>query len=136
MNLAKITGLSLLTLTVLAAGCNKKIQLTIANHSDVARTIQMSTPEETMNVGAVSPGGRMKTTLSVKTSDLPADCYLSAEGGAKQTFTVTEDSPSKWWFHVSADGTLAGPYGEKDVHAETTETTTITVPIGTRTVVK
>jgi hypothetical protein len=135
MKLAKITGLSLMTLAVLATGCDKKIQLTVANHSDISRTVQMSTPDETMNVGTVSPNGRMKTTLSVKTSDLPADCYLTAEGGAKQTFTVTEDSPSKWWFHISADGVLAGPYGKDDVHAETTESNTL-VPLGTRTVVK
>jgi len=136
MNLTKMLAVSLMACAVLAGGCTKKVQVTVANHSDISRTIQLSSPDETMTVGAVSAGGNLTTTLTVKNSDLPAQCYLSAEGGAQQSFMVTEDSPSKWWFHVTKDGKLTGPYGKEDTHAESEKTTDISVPIGRTTILK
>jgi hypothetical protein len=135
MKLAKML-LGVLVCAVLVGGCTKKVNITIANHSDVTRTVQLSTPDETMTVGAVSAGGRLATVLTVNTGDLPAQCRLSAGAGADQSFMVTEDSPSKWWFHITKDGKLAGPYGKADVHAETEKTTDIQVPVRRTTVLK
>ncbi|HUS92443.1 MAG TPA: hypothetical protein VM695_11370 [Phycisphaerae bacterium] len=116
----------------LAGGCTQKVDITILNHTDVSRTVQLSVPDETVTLGAVGPNGRLSSTLAVKKSDLPASCRLSAGAGAQQSFTVTEDSPSKWWFHVTASGQLAGPYGKDDVHVETEDRGTIDVPVGRR----
>ncbi len=136
MKLAKILFVVLAACTVLAGGCAKKVQISVANHSEMTRTIQLSTPDETATVGAVSAGGRLTTTLTVKNSDMPAQCRLSAGAGAQQSFTVTEDSPSKWWFHITKDGSLAGPYGKDDVHSESEQTIDVTVPAGRTTILK
>jgi len=100
------------------SGCSKKVQLTIANHSDSSRSLQLTGPEETQTIGAVSAGGRLTYTLKIKNADLPAQCNLAAGPGSHQSFTVTEDSPDKWWFHITAEGQVAGPYGKKDIHTE------------------
>ena len=136
MKLSKTAFAGILACLVLAGGCTKKVQITVANHSEMTRTIQLSTPDETSTVGAVSPSGRLTTTLTVKTSDLPAQCRLSAGGSAQQSFIVTEDSPSKWWFHITKNGSLAGPYGEKDVHSESEQTIDVSVPAGRTTILK
>ena len=120
----------------LLAGCSKKVEITIYNHTDVSRTVQATVPDETMTLGAVGPNGRLSATISVKKSDLPASCHLSAGAGAQQSFTVTEDSPSKWWFHVTRAGRLAGPYGRSDVHVETEDRGTVEMPVKRRTILK
>jgi hypothetical protein len=117
-------------------GCTKMIDLTINNHSEVARTVQLTTPSETSTVGAVGAGGRLSTVLRVQTKELPAQCRLAAGAGAEQTFTVTDDSPDKWWFHITQDGKLVGPYGKHDVHTETEKTIDVTVPAGRTTILK
>lgn len=124
--------LTLLVSVMLLTGCTKKVQITVMNHSNVSHTLQLTVPDETMTLGSVGPGGRLSSTLAVKTDDLPAQCRLSAEGGAAQSFVVTEDSPSKWWFHITGEGQLAGPYGKNDVHVETVEDANIVVPGGMR----
>jgi len=121
---AAVVVLAVLPLVV--GGCTRKVELTIANHSDAARTIQVTTPDETMTLGQVSPGGgKLTHKISVKNSDLPAQCQISAGSGASTSFMVTEDSPAKLWFHISGTGALAGPYGQKDVHVETEERGTV-----------
>jgi len=126
--------LSLIALAVGTAvgGCTKKIDITILNHTDASRTIQLTGPYETETLGAVGAHGRLSSTLAIKTSDLPASCNLSAGAGAQQSFRVTEDSPSAWWFHVTNTGRLAGPYGKHDVHVETEDGGTIEVPVKRR----
>lgn len=136
MNATRIIAAGLLVSVLLVAGCDKKVQITVHNHTELTRTVQLSTPDETMTVGAIGPQGRLSTTLKVKSDDLPAQCHLSAGGGARQSFMVTEDSPSKWWFHITADGTMAGPYGKDDVHTETGQDADITVPAGQRMIVR
>ena len=82
--------------------------------------------------GSVSPGGSLSYKMSVKTADLPAQCSLAADRGSTQTFTVTEDSPGKWWFHIQQDGQVTGPGGRNDVFTNTRQTQEInvTVPSG------
>ena len=106
----------------------------MANHSDVARQVQLTTPEGTSTIGAVGAEGSLRTKLVVKNSDLPAQCQLSVGAGAAQSFSVTEDSPAKWWFHVTKDGRLTGPYGKDDTHTETDKTIDVTVPAGRTTI--
>ena len=101
-----------------ASGCSTKVRLTIANHSDSSRSLQLTGPEETQTIGAVSAGGKLTHILKIKNEDLPAQCNLAAGPGSRQSFMVTEDSPKKWWFHITAEGRVAGPYGKKDVHTE------------------
>lgn len=136
MNVSR-TLLALTACLAVAGGCTKKIELTINNLSDTARPVQLSTPSETMTIGTVGPGGgRLSTVLKLETKDLPAQCRLAAGPGAEQTFAVTEDSPSKWWFRVTKDGKLAGPYGKYDEHVETEQTIDVTLPVKRTTVVK
>ena len=135
MNVSR-TILALTACLAVAGGCTKKMDLTIYNHTDVTRTVQLSTPSETTTIGAVSAGSRLSTVLRLETKDLPAQCRLAAGPGAEQTFTVTEDSPSQWWFHINKDGKLVGPYGKHDVHAESETTTDVTLPAGHTTIVK
>lgn len=136
MNIAKLLLVGLALCTVAAGGCTKEIKVTIGNHSDSARTIQLSTPDDTMTVGAVSAGGRLSTTLKVKESDLPAQCRISAGAGAQQSFMVDKESPAKWWFHITKDGQVVGPYGKDDVHTETEKTVDVSVPVERRTILK
>jgi len=132
MKISQLASVAVLS-AGLAAGCTKKVEITVFNHTDVSRTLQLTVPDETTTLGAIGPNGRLSTTLVVKTADLPASCNLSAGAGASQSFTVTEDSPSKWWFHVTRQGRLVGPYGKKDVHVETEDGGTIEVPVKRRT---
>jgi hypothetical protein len=136
MNVSR-TLLALTACLAVAGGCTKKIDLTINNLSEVARTVQLSTPSGTTTVGTVGPGGgRLSTVLRVETKELPAQCHLAAGAGAEQTFAVTEDSPSKWWFRITKDGKLAGPYGKHDEHVEADQTIDVTVPAGRTTILK
>ena len=127
--------LVLLAGVALAGGCMKKVDLTITNHGDAALALQLSTPDETMSIGSVGPGGKLSTVLSLKKDDLPAQCRLAA-GSAEQSFMVTEDSPAKWWFRITKEGKVAGPYGKDDVHMETQETMKATIPMGQKMIVK
>jgi len=120
-----LIAIALLCAVVLVGGCTKKVQITVMNHTDVSRPVQLTVPDGTMALGSVGPNSAMTSTLKVKTDDLPAPCNLSAGGSASQSFTVTEDSPSAWWFHITAEGRMAGPYGKNDVHTETEDRGTI-----------
>ena len=132
MKITRFLPVVLLSAGLLAGGCTKKVQITVLNHTEASRTIQLTVPDDMMTLGAVGPGGRLSSTLAVKKSDLPASCRLSAGAGAEQSFAVTEDSPDEWWFHITAAGRLAGPYGKRDVHVETEDGGTIDVPVGRR----
>jgi hypothetical protein len=114
-----LIAVALLSAAVCAGGCTKTVKITVMNHTDVSRQLQLTVPDGTTTLGAVGPNSTMSSTLKVQTSDLPASCNLSAGGGASQSFTVTDDSPSAWWFHVTADGKMVGPLGKNDIHTET-----------------
>ena len=135
MNVSRML-LVLTACLAVAGGCTKKVELTIYNHTDITRTVQLSTPSETTTVGAVSAGSRLSTVLKLETKELPAQCRLAAGPGAEQSFAVTEDSPSQWWFHINKDGKLVGPYGKHDVHTETDQTMDVTLPAGRTTILK
>lgn len=135
MTSKKVLWTAVLASVALAAGCDKKIELTVMNHSETTRTIQLTTPEETATIGSVSAGGRLATVLKVKDSELPAQCRISA-GAAAQSFSVTKDSPDKWWFHVTKDGQVTGPYGKNDVHSESEKTIDVTTPVERSTILK
>jgi hypothetical protein len=115
-------------LPMLAGGCVKKVQLTIWNHGDTARTIQVTGPEGTLEWGQVGPhDGRLSEVLAVKTSDLPAQVRISAGGGAATTFQVSEDTEDHLSFHISHTGELSGPYRDKDRYVEMKKESEITV---------
>ena len=120
-----LIAIALLTAAVCVGGCTKTVGITVMNHTDVSRQIQLTVPDGTMTLGAVGPNSMMSSSLKVKKDDLPASCNLSAGSGASQSFTVTDESPSAWWFHVTADGKLVGPLGKNDVHTETEDRGTI-----------
>ena len=99
----------------LATGCQKKVQLTIYNHTDSPKTVQLTVPDGTQTLGTVGPdGGYMTSKLVVKVSDLPAQARLSADGAAT-SFTVMDDSPGTWWFHIEP-GKIAGPMQRQDMY--------------------
>lgn len=120
--------LALAVLPMLTLGCTKKVQLTIVNHAETARDIQVTTPEETLTLGSVGPnGGSLTGMIAIKSSDLPAQVRISAGAGANASFMVTEDTADRVWFHISRTGALSGPYNKRDVHVETEQDATITV---------
>lgn len=120
----------------LASGCEKQIQVTIYNHSDEAKTIRVTTPEETTTVGNVGSAGRLTTVMKVKNSDLPGQCSLAAGPGPGLSFSVTQDSPSKWWFHVTKDGKVTGPYGRLDEHVNSEKTVDVKLPVERTMIIK
>jgi hypothetical protein len=136
MKLAKLTLICLAACALGLAGCDKKIKLTIRNHTDVARQVQITNTEETMTVGRLAAGSVMRTTLKVKKSDLPAQCGIAADGTPTQAFLVDDDTPGKLWFHITKEGTISGPYGENDEYVETEKTMDITAPVDQRTIVR
>jgi len=136
MKISHLMAVAVLCAGVFAGGCTKKVRVTIVNHTDVSRPVQLTVPDGTMPLGRVGPNSSLTSTLTVKKDDLPAPCNLSAGGGASQSFAVTEDSPAAWWFHITGAGTMAGPYREDDEHVETEDRGTITVPAGRRMLVK
>ncbi|MCJ7544002.1 MAG: hypothetical protein MUP47_05455 [Phycisphaerae bacterium] len=132
-----VVVVALAVLPMLAGGCVKKVQLTIMNHGDTAREIQVTTPEETTTLGSVGPNeGQLTGLVAIKTSDFPAQVRLSAGGGATTSFMVTEDTADRLWFHISRSGAMAGPYGKQDVHVETEKDAEVTVKSEGKMVVK
>jgi len=119
----KTTGKFLVVGTLLCialtAGC-KKVNLMVYNHSDSAREIRVTTPEEgTLPVGSVSAGGgRLSYTIKIKNEDMPARCGVSAGVGNTQVFTVNEDTKDKLWFHVTRNGELTGPFTKDDTFVD------------------
>lgn len=119
MKTSYLIAIALLSAAICAGGCTKTVDITVMNHTDVSRQIQLTVPEGTMTLGAVGANSMISSTLKVKKDDLPAQCNLDAGTGASQSFIVTDDSPSAWWFHISAAGRLVGPLGKNDVYTET-----------------
>ena len=136
MKISHLMAIAVLCAGMLVGGCTKKVQITVMNHTDVSRPIQLTAPDGTIAIGSVGPKSSLTSTLVVKKDYLPAPCNISAGGGASQSFTVLEDSPSAWWFHITAEGRMAGPYGRDDVHTETDDRGTIVVPAGRRILIK
>ena len=136
MKTSHLIAIALLAAAVCAGGCTKTVNITVMNHTDVSRQLQLTTPDGTMTLGAVGPNSTFSSKLQVKKDDLPASCNLSAGSGASQSFMVTEDSPKAWWFHVTADGKLVGPLGKNDVHTETEDRGTIELRSRPRTILK
>ena len=130
MKTGKVIAVSLLVGVVLLAGC-KKVELNIRNHSNMTRQLQLTTPDQgTMSIGAVSAGGGTTTfKMTVKNEDLPAQCNLSAGPGSSQSFTVTEDTKDKVWFHIGGDGRITGPLDKDDTHVETEDRGEIDVTV-------
>ncbi len=115
---AKIVAVCVLVCAAMAVGC-KKIEVTIHNHSADAMSVRITVPDGTVPLGAVSAGGRLSHTIKINNEDLPAQCSVSAGVGNSQSFTVTEDTKDKLWFHITNKGRLTGPYTKQDVHVET-----------------
>ncbi|MCE5326689.1 MAG: hypothetical protein LLG01_09760 [Planctomycetaceae bacterium] len=129
MKSTRLLLVALVACAAVAAGCEKKVLVTVMNHSDLARTVRLSTPDETMTMGTVGAEGRQSMTLAVKTSDMPAQCRIAAGTGSDLSFPVTDDTPSKLWFHITKDGKLAGPYGKNDVHTESEKNVDVSEPV-------
>lgn len=137
MKTTHLIAVSLLCAAICAGGCTKTVSLTIMNHTETARNLQLTVPDGTMPVGTVGPnGGTMMTKMKVNNSDLPAMCNLSAGAGASQSFTVTEDSPSAWWFHVTPEGKLVGPLGKHSEYIKDVDGGTIEMRSTPRTIVR
>ena len=125
MKTSHLVAIALLSAAVCAGGCTKTVGITVMNHTDVSRQLQLTVPDGTMTLGAVGANSMISSTMKLKKDDLPAQCNLDAGSGASQSFIVTDDSPSAWWFHISAAGRLVGPLGKNDVYTETEDRGTI-----------
>jgi hypothetical protein len=136
MKTTHLIALALLSGAICAGGCTKTVKLTVMNHTDISRQVQLTVPDGTTTLGSVGPNSALSSSMKIKTDDLPASCNLSAGTGASQSFTVTDDSPSAWWFHVTKDGKLVGPYGKNDIHTETESGGTIEMRSAPKTLVR
>ena len=119
MKTSHLIAIALLCAAMCAGGCTKTVDITIMNHTDVSRQLQLTVPDGTTTLGAIGPNSTFRSLLKVKKDDLPAQCNLDAGSGASQAFIVTDDSPSAWWFHITAEGKMVGPLGKNDIHTET-----------------
>lgn len=128
--------LPILMAGLLVGGCSKTIDMTFVNHGSNLETVTFMAPAGTETIGTVSPSGRLRYQAKLEGDDLPAECGLSLGHGPDLRFMVTESTPSAWWFHITGDGQLAGPYGPNDVHSETVMQAETTVRSPARTVVK
>jgi hypothetical protein len=131
-----LLAIGLLCAAICLGGCTKTVKITIMNHTDVARPVQLTVPDGTTQLGSVGPEGTLSSSMKIDTGDLPASCNLSVGTGASQSFTVTDDSPSMWWFHVTREGKLVGPLGKNDTNVETIDGGTIELRSGPKTILK
>jgi len=118
------------------AGCTKKVKVTIRNHTNADKTVQLTVPDGTRTIGVVGKHSGLTHTLAVKKDDLPAQCHYAAGAGASVSFELSDDAPDEWFFHITNDGRLAGPYGKNDTHTETEDRGKIKVKTGTRMIVE
>ncbi len=109
---------ALMLAAALAGGCSKEVTVTIRNHSPVDRTLQLTEPAGTRQIGAVAPKSSFTHTIKIKKDLLPAPCQYAAGTGASVSFEVTDESPELWFFHITGDGRMVGPLREHDVHVE------------------
>lgn len=119
------------------AGCDKKVQLTIVNHTPDMLDVKVTTPDQgTMSVGTVGGNGsKLRHTIKIANDDLPAQCSVKAGmATAAKTFTVNEDTKGELWFHVDRDG-IAGPMDKNTPYIRHTDPDVIEIKRGTRTVV-
>lgn len=134
MKAASGTVLVVLALCVMGAtGCQKKLDLTFVNHTGRVLAVKVTTPDAgTMQAGSVGPSGsKLRYSVRIPAEDLPATCTC-AVGIASKTFTVTEDTKQKLWFHYTEKG-LAGPMDKDTPFVDVTKEREIkvTVPGGT-----
>lgn len=111
-----VLGLTLAA--AMAGGCSKEVEVTIRNHSAADRTLQLTVPTGTRQIGAVAPKSSFTHTIKIKKDLLPAPCHYSAGAGASVSFEITDESPELWFFHITGDGRMVGPLREYDVHVE------------------
>lgn len=121
---------------VAAAGCQKKLDLTFVNHTGSVLPVKVTTPDAgTMQAGSVGPSGsRLRYSVRIRTEDLPATCTCTV-GVASKTFTVTEDTKQKLWFHYTEKG-LAGPMDKDTPFVDVTKERDIKVVVPGGTVIE
>ena len=105
-----------------AVGCQKKVQLTIINHTADTLPVVVTTPDDgSANAGSVQGNGSaLRYTVRINLDSLPAPCTVKV-GLVSRNFTVNQDMREKQWFHYTDKG-LAGPTDEKT-------TTTVVEPV-------
>ena len=131
----RIMAVSVLACVATTVGC-KKVEVTVWNHSDNALDVRVTVPDGTMSLGTVGANGaRLSYTIKIDNEDLPAHCSMSAGVGNTQSFTVTEDTKDKLWFHIAGNGRLAGPYPEDSEHVESETTTDIESTVRQETII-
>ncbi len=98
-----------------AVGCQKKVQLTIINHTADTLAVVVTTPDDgSANAGSVQGNGSALTyTVRINVDSLPAPCTIKV-GPVSRGFTVNQDMREKQWFHYT-DAGLAGPTDNKTV---------------------
>ena len=133
---SKVAGMVLVLCAMTAAGCQKKVQITFFNHTNSVLPVKVTTPEHgTVPVGSIAGNGsQIRYTVRIKTDLLPAQCAC-AMGLASKTFTITEDTPDRLWFHLTRKG-LAGPVDEGTTLIDAEKIIDVKTTIRTDTVVE
>ncbi|MFA6134308.1 MAG: hypothetical protein WC869_09880 [Phycisphaerae bacterium] len=121
--------------TLATVGCSKRMDVTIMNHTDAPLTVAVTVPDGTVPMGTVGAGGRLSQVVKIPMADLPATCSMSA-GQERQSFTVTEDTQERLWFHISKKGSLSGPYNKGDVYTDQDVTSEIKARVSQDTIVE
>lgn len=137
MNTAsKVLVVAVVLCAMTMVGCQKKMQLTIVNHTGSVLPVSVTTPEAgTVNVGSVGANGSsIRHTIRIKEDDLPASCSVRV-GLVSRSFTVNEDMKDKQWFHYDDKG-LAGPMDKDTPYVTEKQTGEIRLRTEPRTIVE
>ena len=96
-----------------ATGCQKKVRITFINHTDEVLPVTVTTPSEgTITFGSVPANSNLRCVVRIPTDDLPALCSAKVGLIGSKSFTISEDTKDKLWFHYTDKG-LAGPADEE-----------------------
>ena len=119
-----------------AVGCQKKMQLTIINHTADVLPVVITTPDDgSVNAGSVQGNGSALTyTVRINIDSLPAPCTVKV-GMVGRGFTVNQDMREKQWFHYTDKG-LAGPTDKKTTTTVLEQTGDVKLKVSGGTVVE
>ncbi|MFP4106618.1 MAG: hypothetical protein ACLFVU_11085 [Phycisphaerae bacterium] len=135
-SIGKLAAGAILVSLVTLVGCDKKYNLTFVNHTDQSMEVKVTPPMgSTQTIGQIgADGSQLNYSIKVNTDDMPATTSVKA-GMMSRSFTITEDTPGKLWFHIDDKG-IQGPLDKKTPYVNTSVKNRITLPAGSRTVVE
>ena len=119
-----------------ATGCQKRVKITFVNSTDETLPVSVTTPSDgTITVGSIGGNSSLPYVVRIPTDDLPALCSAKVGLIGRKSFTISEDTKDKLWFHYTDKG-LAGPADEYTDVTVTKQTGKIVIESGPTTIVE